>query len=76
MKDEHTYFEKMAGNGGNMVIYKGTFLSNQSLPATTDLVLRSHLTNLLNAYCKSFHIYHRYSFDVNPTFSGLLSIRQ
>ena len=33
VKDEHTYFEKMAGNGGNMVIYKGTFLSNQSLDA-------------------------------------------
>ena len=31
MKDEHTYCEKMARNGRNMVIYKGTFLSNQSL---------------------------------------------
>ena len=31
MKDEHTYCEKMARNGRNMVIYKGTFVSNQSL---------------------------------------------
>ena len=31
MKDEHTYGEKMAGNGHTKVIYKGTFVSIQSL---------------------------------------------
>ena len=31
MKDEHTYFEKMARIDSNTVIYKGTFVSNQSL---------------------------------------------
>ena len=31
MKDEHTYFKKMARIGHNTVIYKGTFVSNQSL---------------------------------------------
>ena len=31
MKDEHTYCKKMARNGRNMVIYKGTFISNHSL---------------------------------------------
>ena len=31
MKDEHTYGEKMARNGRTKVIYKGTFISNQSL---------------------------------------------
>ena len=31
MKDEHTYFKKMARIGRNTVIYKGTFVSNQSL---------------------------------------------
>ena len=31
MKDEHKYGEKMARNGRTKVIYKGTFVSNQSL---------------------------------------------
>ena len=31
MKDENTYWEKMARNCRNTVIYKGTFVSNQSL---------------------------------------------
>ena len=31
MKDEHTYFEKMARIGHNNVIYKGTFVLNQFL---------------------------------------------
>ena len=31
VKDEHIYCKKMARNGRNMVIYKGTFVSNQSL---------------------------------------------
>ena len=31
MKDEHTYGKKMARNGPTTVIYKGTFVSNQSL---------------------------------------------
>ena len=31
MKDEHIYCEKMARIGDNTVIYKGTFISNQSL---------------------------------------------
>jgi hypothetical protein len=31
VKDEHTYCKKMARNGHNIVIYKGTFISNQSL---------------------------------------------
>ena len=31
VKDEHTYFKKMARIGRNTVIYKGTFVSNQSL---------------------------------------------
>ena len=34
VKNEHTYFEKMARIGRNTVIYKGTFVSNQSLPST------------------------------------------
>ena len=35
MKDEHTDGKKMARNGRNMVIYKGTFVSNHSLPYLT-----------------------------------------
>ena len=31
VKEEHTYFKKMARIGHNTVIYKGTFVSNQSL---------------------------------------------
>ena len=31
MKDEHTYGKKMARNGLTKVIYKGTFVSIQSL---------------------------------------------
>ena len=31
MKDKHTCGQKMARNGPTMVIYKGTFVSNQSL---------------------------------------------
>ena len=31
MKDEHTYEEKMARNGPKKVIYKGTFISIQTL---------------------------------------------
>ena len=31
MKDEHTNGKKMARNGRNTVIYKGTFVSNHSL---------------------------------------------
>ena len=31
VKDQHTYFKKMARIGHNTVIYKGTFVSNQSL---------------------------------------------
>ena len=31
VKDEHTYGKKMARNGPTTVIYKGTFVSNQSL---------------------------------------------
>ena len=31
VKDEHTYGKKMARNGCTKVIYKGTFISNQSL---------------------------------------------
>ena len=31
MKDEHTYGEKMARNGRTKVIYKGTFVSIQTL---------------------------------------------
>ena len=31
MKDEHTYGKKMARNGRTKVIYKGTFVSIQSL---------------------------------------------
>ena len=31
MKDEHTNGKKMARNGRNTVIYKGTFVSNPSL---------------------------------------------
>ena len=31
MKDEHTNGKKMARNGCNTVIYKGTFVSNHSL---------------------------------------------
>ena len=31
MKDEHTNGKKMARNGLNTVIYKGTFVSNHSL---------------------------------------------
>ena len=31
VKDEHTYGKKMARNGPKTVIYKGTFVSNQSL---------------------------------------------
>ena len=31
MKDEHKYGKKMARNGPTTVIYKGTFVSNQSL---------------------------------------------
>ena len=39
MKDEHTYCEKMARNGRNTVIYKGTFVSNQSLYVYYMLIL-------------------------------------
>ena len=31
MKDEHTYGKKMARNGRTKVIYKGTFVSIQTL---------------------------------------------
>ena len=31
VKDKHTVGKKMARNGPTMVIYKGTFVSNQSL---------------------------------------------
>ena len=31
MEDEHTNGKKLARNGHNTVIYKGTFVSNQSL---------------------------------------------
>ena len=31
VKDEHTYVEKMARKGCTKVIYKGTFVSKQSL---------------------------------------------
>ena len=31
VKDEHRYGKKMARNGPTTVIYKGTFVSNQSL---------------------------------------------
>ena len=37
MKDDHTYFKKMARIGRNTVIYKGTFVSNQSLVSKKDL---------------------------------------
>ena len=33
MKDENTYGEKMARKGGSKVIYKGKFISKQSLTA-------------------------------------------
>ena len=33
MKDEHTYGKKMARNGRTKVIYKGTFVSIQTLEA-------------------------------------------
>ena len=35
MKDEHTYGEKMARNGRTKVIYKGTFVSIQTLFTVT-----------------------------------------
>jgi hypothetical protein len=35
MKDEHTNGKKMARNGRNTVISKGTFISNHSLRVTT-----------------------------------------
>ena len=35
MKDEHTYGKKMARKGRTKVIYKGTFISKQSLERGT-----------------------------------------
>ena len=39
MKDEHTFFKKIARIGRNTVIYKGTFISNQSLTLFEDFLL-------------------------------------
>ena len=36
MKDEHTYDKKMARKGCTKVIYKGTFVSEQSLSAKNE----------------------------------------
>ena len=43
MKDEHTYGEKMAKNGRNKVIYKGTFVSIQTLPCVGMIIFYLHL---------------------------------
>jgi hypothetical protein len=42
VKDEHTYGEKMARKGHTKLIYKGTFVSKQSLssyPSRTFIIL-------------------------------------
>ena len=41
MKDEHTNDKKMARNGRNTVIYKGTFVSNHSLEGKKSKTLRA-----------------------------------
>ena len=43
MKDEHTYCKIMARNGHNMIIYKGTFVSNQSL---AEICIRYNLVQI------------------------------
>ena len=43
MKDEHTYSEKMARIGRNTVIYKGTFVSNQSLNLNSPYFIQPYI---------------------------------
>ena len=38
MKDDHTYGEKIARKGRTKIIYKGTFISKQSLGISSDLI--------------------------------------
>ena len=47
MKDKHTYGEKMAGNGRKKVIYKGTFVSKQSLELENENRGSQDSTNLV-----------------------------
>ena len=44
MKDKHTNGKKMARNGRNTVIYKGTFVSNHSL-ILPDKIMESNQAN-------------------------------
>ena len=67
MKDEHTYFEKMARIGRNTVIYKGTFVSNQSLEVE---IFKCDFTKDLDPLCVAcspFKMHTRYVpfFDIS-----------
>ena len=60
MKDEHTYGKKMARNGRTKVIYKGTFVSIQSLLIESEKtskikppLIRSHVY-IGGPFCCSF----------------------
>ena len=46
MKDEHTYGKKMARNGRTMVIYKGTFISIQTLIRNFSIEFQSESDSL------------------------------
>ena len=49
VKDAHTYGKEMARNGPTMVIYKGTFISNQSLHLLSKR--SNHEEDILNYVC-------------------------
>ena len=53
MKDEYTNGKKMARNGRNTVVYKGTFISNHSLGKIAGFKFKSHIF----LECQTFEIY-------------------
>ena len=67
VENEHTYSKKMARNGPTTVIYKGTFISNQSLISIYILKLIHKLANLFfqKVYILSTHLLQNYG-HFNP----------
>ena len=76
MKDEHTYAKKVARKGRTEVIYKGTFISKQSLEFHFSVSLKTEMTvTLHNVSSCDAHLllqYHRTHQDLHR--AGLCSL--
>ena len=63
VKDEHTYGEEMARIGRPKVIYKGTFVSNQSLVNVKTI---RRMAQIFVAFSEKLNFIRMYSLCISP----------